>query len=336
MPDFKANIQAIADLGKATSDINNFINQTRKLTVDVDLKMTNAGQNLANILNQLQGQARSAGSAAGGQFASSFNGSLGQINVTQFTGSLNELRTALSRDFKFDTAAVDNITKDIDKMGVSVQSVQTKLNAKGGLNLSVKGTDQLGRAVTVTRNYDSTLSKVSTTLNAVAKAEKMVSDNQLKISGNNFSSWLNRNSKAANKYGQEIYNLQKRMEDMQNIVKSGGSVTSSELKQWGEDVKVFQSKAGAEGNLGKSFSDSFSSAFQSMTKFAASYLSIRKVFSEIKEGISTVVALDEALVDLQKTTTATPQQLNAFYNEANGIAKQYGTTTQQIIQGAAD
>ena len=58
MPDFKANIQAIADLSKATSDINNFINQTRKLTVDVDLKMTNAGQNLANILNQLQGQYR--------------------------------------------------------------------------------------------------------------------------------------------------------------------------------------------------------------------------------------------------------------------------------------
>ena len=56
----------------------------------------------------------------------------------------------------------------------------------------------------------------------------------------------------------------------------------------------------------------------------------------MENGIRTVVALDDALVDLQKTTTATPQQLNNFYNEANNIAKQYGTTTQQIIQGAAD
>ena len=335
MPDFKANIQAIADLGKATSDINNFINQTRKLTVDVDLKMTNAGQNLANILNQLQGQARNAGSAAGGQFVSSFNGSLGNINIGATANQLSNLQKTLS-SLGFDNKAIGNITKDIDNLGVAVKDVQAKMSSNGGLSVSVKGIDQLGRNVAIVKNYDKAAQKFNTTLTTMAKAEKMVSDNQLKISGNNFSSWLNRNSKAANKYGQEVYDLQKRMEDMQNAVKSGGSVTNAELKQWGEDVKVFQSKAGAEGNLGKSFSDSFSSAFQSMTKFAASYLSIRKVFSEIKEGISTVVALDEALVDLQKTTTATPQQLNAFYNEANGIAKQYGTTTQQIIQGAAD
>lgn len=331
MPDFKANIQAIADLSKATSDINNFINQTRKLTVDVDLKMTNAGQNLANILNQLQGQARGAGSAAGAQFASSFNGSLGQINVTQFTGSLNDLRTALSRDFKFDTAAVDTITKDIDKMGVSVQSVQTKLGAKGGLNLTVKGTDQLGRAVTVTRNYDSTLTKFTTTLNTVAKAEKMVSDSQLKIAGNNLTAWASNNSKAAAEYGEKIRILQERMQSMQS-----NGATQSVFKQWQDDVRVLQSEAKASGNIGKTFTDSFGSAFSSMVKFAASYVSIRKVFSEMENGIKTVVALDDALVDLQKTTTATPQQLNNFYNEANNIAKQYGTTTQQIIQGAAD
>ena len=331
MPDFKANIQAIADLGKATSDINNFINQTRKLTVDVDLKMTNAGQNLANILNQLQGQAREAGNTAGAQFASAFNGSLGQINVTQFTGSLNELRTALSRDFKFDTAAVDNITKDIDKMGVSVQSVQTKLGANGGLNLSVKGTDQLGRAVTVTRNYDKALQPLGTTLNAVAKAEKMVSDSQLKIAGNNLTAWASNNSKAAAEYGEKIRILQERMQSMQN-----NGATQSMFKQWQDDVRVLQSEAKASGNIGKTFADSFGSAFNSMLKFAASYVSIRKVFSEMENGIKTVVALDDALVDLQKTTTATPQQLNNFYNEANNIAKQYGTTTQQIIQGAAD
>ena len=331
MPDFKANIQAIADLGKATSDINNFINQTRKLTVDVDLKMTNAGQNLANILSQLQGQARNAGSVAGGQFASSFNGSLGQINVTQFTGSLNELRTALSRDFKFDSSAVNNITKDIENMGVSVQSVQTKLGANGGLNLSVKGVDQLGRAVTVTRNYDNALKPLGTTLNAVAKAEKMVSDSQLKIAGNNLTAWAEKNSKAISAYGQEIRLLQERMQSMQNT-----GATQSVFKQWQDDVRVLQSEANASGNIGKTFTDSFGSAFSSMVKFAASYVSIRKVFSEIENGIKTVVALDDALVDLQKTTTATPQQLNNFYNEANNIAKQYGTTTQQIIQGAAD
>ena len=112
--------------------------------------------------------------------------------------------------------------------------------------------------------------------------------------------------------------------------------TAQQFKEWSDNVKVLKSEANATGNVGKTFADSFGSAFSSMVKFAASYVSIRKVFSEMENGIRTVVALDDALVDLQKTTTATPQQLNNFYNEANNIAKQYGTTTQQIIQGAAD
>ena len=331
MSDFRARIEAFADLGKATSDIESFVNKARKLKVDVDLNLTGAGQNLAGILSQLQSQARSTGNSAGVQFVSSFNGSLGKINVTQFTGSLNDLKTALSRDFKFDSSAVNNITKDIENMGVSVQSVQTKLGAQGGLNLSVKGIDQLGRAVTITSNYDKALQPLGTTLTAVAKAEKMVSDSQLKIAGNNLTAWASKNTKATAAFGERIRTLQEEMEGMQN-----SGATAQQFKEWSDNVKVLKSEANATGNVGKTFADSFGSAFSSMVKFAASYVSIRKVFSEMENGIRTVVALDDALVDLQKTTTATPQQLNNFYNEANNIAKQYGTTTQQIIQGAAD
>ena len=331
MADFRAKITADADLKNATSAIDSFVNQTRKLQVDVDLKLTNAGQNLANILNQLQGQARSAGTNAGAQFASSFNGSLGKINVTEYTSQLANFKKELSTNFKFDSTAVDNITKNIDNMGVTVQSVQSKLTAKGGLNVTVKGVDEMGRAVTVMRNFDKAGDPVATTLNAVAKAQKEVSKSQLEIAGNNLTAWASSNSKAAASYGEQIRLLQERLQDM----KTNGA-TQDVFKTWQEDVKVMQSGAKATGNIGKTFTDSFGSAFNSMLKFAASYVSIRKVFSEMENGIKTVVALDDALVDLQKTTTATPQQLNAFYNEANGIAKQYGTTTQQIIQGAAD
>lgn len=331
MADFRAKITADADLKNATSAIDSFVNQTRKLQVDVDLKLTNAGQNLANILNQLQGQARSAGTNAGAQFASSFNGSLGKINVTEYTNQLANFKKELSTNFKFDSTAVDNITKNIDNMGVAVQSVQSKLTAKGGLDVTVKGVDEMGRAVTVMKKFDDSGNHMSTTMNAIAKAQNTVSKSQLEIAGNNLTAWASSNSKAAASYGEQIRLLQERLQDM----KTNGA-TQDVFKTWQEDVKVMQSGAKATGNIGKTFTDSFGSAFNSMLKFAASYVSIRKVFSEMENGIKTVVALDDALVDLQKTTTATPQQLNAFYNEANGIAKQYGTTTQQIIQGAAD
>lgn len=331
MSDFRARIEAFADLGKATSDIDSFVNKARKLKVDVDLNLTGAGQNLAGILSQLQGQARGAGNSAGAQFASAFNGSLGQINVSAATQSLNNFRDALSNKFKFDSGAVDNITKSLSDMDVSVQSVQAKMGAKGGLNVTVKGVDQLGRAVTTVKNFDKAGGELSKSLTTVAKAEEQVGKAQLKIAGNNLTAWASNNSKAAAAYGEQIRLLQERMQTMQTT-----GASQSAFKQWQDDVKIMQSQAKADGNIGKTFTDSFGSAFSSMVKFAASYVSIRKVFSEMENGIKTVVALDDALVDLQKTTTATPQQLNAFYNEANGIAKQYGTTTQQIIQGAAD
>lgn len=331
MADFRAKITADADLKNATSAIDSFVNQTRKLTVDVDLKLTNAGQNLANILNQLQGQAKSAGSAAGGQFVSSFNGSLGNINVAATANQLANLQKTLS-GLGFDNKAIGNVTKDIDNMGVAVTNIQAKMSSKGGLSVNVKGVDQLGRDVTVVRNYDKAAQSFNTTLTTTAKAEKMVSASQIQVAKNNLTTWANKNSKAVEAFGGDIKTFQ---DDMQKMIDNGGA-TSSEFKAVTDGIKVMKSEANASGNIGKTFSESFGNAFNSMVKFAASYVTIRKVFQELKNGIQTVISLDDALVDLQKTTTATPQQLNAFYNEANGIAKQYGTTTQQIIQGAAD
>ena len=52
--------------------------------------------------------------------------------------------------------------------------------------------------------------------------------------------------------------------------------------------------------------------------------------------MGTVKALDDALIDLRKTTTATNQELEDFYYKANKIAKQLGATTQEVIQATAD
>lgn len=333
MADFRAKITADADLKNATSAIDSFVNQTRKLQVDVDLKLTNAGQNLTNMLNQLQGQARSAGANAGAQWSSGFNSSLGNIDVSATAKQITNLQTALGKT-KFDSSTTTQIVNGLDNMSVAVEKVQAKMKKGGGINLSVKGTDEMERTVTVMKNFKKSGDEASSTISIMAKAakaQKEVSKSQLEIAGNNLTAWASSNSKAAASYGEQIRLLQERLQDM----KTNGA-TQDVFKTWQEDVKVMQSGAKATGNIGKTFTDSFGSAFNSMLKFAASYVSIRKVFSEMENGIKTVVALDDALVDLQKTTTATPQQLNAFYNEANGIAKQYGTTTQQIIQGAAD
>jgi len=126
---------------------------------------------------------------------------------------------------------------------------------------------------------------------------------------------------------------------MSDINANGGVITQGHQSTFNsirDGFRELQSEARATGNVGKTFGEQFTSAFGNIAKFAASYIGIRQVFNTIQDGIKTVNELDDALVDLQKTSTATPQQLNSFYKEANDIAKQYGTSTRQVIQGAAD
>lgn len=327
MADFLATIKADLDTSKAKSQMDSFCNATYKARVDVDLQLSNAGQSMANIIAQFQAQGRSAGS----QFAASFNNSLGQIKTTQAVQQFDNLNNALRHKFNFSDGAISNITRSLTDMDLAVQSVQTKMRSKGGLDVTVKGVDQMGRAVTITKQFDADGRQLQSTLNAVAKAEKLVSQQQMSVAGNNLTAWAKNNSKAVKEYGDRINELQNRMRDMQH-----NGATTSQFKQWQEDLKVLQSEARSTGNIGKTFGESFASSFGNIAQFAASYVSISRVFSEIQEGVRTIVDLDTALVDLQKTTTASKGQLNDFYYQANDIAKQYGVSTQQIIQGAAD
>jgi len=165
---------------------------------------------------------------------------------------------------------------------------------------------------------------------------------------NQITAWARNNSKAINAvmrdgsqtYGQAMSDYHRQINDlMSDINANGGVITQGHQSTFNsirDGFRELQSEARATGNVGKTFGEQFTSAFSNIAKFAASYIGIRQVFNTIQDGIKTVNELDDALVDLQKTSTATPQQLNSFYKEANDIAKQYGTSTRQVIQGAAD
>lgn len=73
---------------------------------------------------------------------------------------------------------------------------------------------------------------------------------------------------------------------------------------------------------------------QLATYWTAMYLNPYMMIGEIRQAVSQVVELDTALVDLRKTANMSTQELNAFYNSSNDIAKQMGVTTKEIISQA--
>lgn len=144
---------------------------------------------------------------------------------------------------------------------------------------------------------------------------------------NKMESWMNTNAKAAGKYGAAIRELQTQLKNAPDA--NSYRLISAEFSR-------IQSEARAAGLSVNTFASSLKNVVLQAVGLGSAYQVVRKVISGVEDGVRTVVELDTALVDLRKTTTMSDSDLVSFYRDANKEAKQLGTTTQQIIQSAAD
>lgn len=339
MADFQATIKAILDASEAEAKFNSLVsNMTSKpIQIKVDFQSNQLGQQLASLANQFSNQ----GANAGQSFANAFSSSLNKIDLRN--GGIGNIQNMLM-GAGFNKNSIHQVTNELDKLTLSISKISTTQKSNGNISMKITGTDQLGRAVQIVREFDKETGKVQNTTktfsqsfqnmaNGVSNAAgkvKQFNELQAKTFGNQMTTWAKNNSKAVAAYGDQLDDLQSRLKT------AIANKDVDAVKQLRDEFRYIQSEAKATGNIGKTFSESFGSAFSTVGKFVASYMSIYRMINTLKNGIKTVADLDTALVDLQKTSTATPKQLNSFYKEANDIAKEYGTTTQQIIQGTAD
>ena len=75
------------------------------------------------------------------------------IKIGSTEDQVQNLKIAL-KDVGFNSGSIDTITKDFEKLGVSVKKVTSHLNDDGSVVLTVRGIDQFERAVTVMKSVD--------------------------------------------------------------------------------------------------------------------------------------------------------------------------------------
>ena len=76
-------------------------------------------------------------------------------------------------------------------------------------------------------------------------------------------------------------------------------------------------------------------AFYGFAAQIGMYFGFNDIVRYAQQAISTIVDLDDALLDLKKTTSMSSTELNNFYYSANDVAKQMGVTTKSIIEQAS-
>ena len=251
----------------------------------------------------------------------------------------NDLNSFINRQRRVDI----DVNLRLNQASQSLNNLLQQLQNQGGnagtqfagqfvqsVNSGMQQIDASQTVNQIERQYNRLTVNVRNSMQNLNRQQQQFNRTQAETFGYQMQAWARNNGRAVREYGT-------RMEDLQTRLSSAiNSQDTDAVRQLREEFRLLQAEAKASGNVGKTFAQSFSSSLGTVAKFAASYASIYRVFDEMRKGVQTVVDLDNALVDLQKTTTATPQQLNAFYREANDVAKQYGTSTQQVIQGAAD
>lgn len=350
MSDFRVRIVAELDTSKIPSSIkkiekekivlNNFTLNTKGLGTKIQqalngqkftLNLTNV--KVDNLSTQIAGQMRNAGNQAGQQFSQSM---LNKINSQINNGGIDASIAKVTQKFNQLNAAVDNMGSGSNTTALrdKLKSLENEFRTLHTLQKEfTKGNMSEGELVSKYEKFNNTLLKIKNSMTVVsAETKQFASAMEVATLRNKMESWLNNNTKAAKVYGTQIQNCINKLDHLS----AQGNVFTADANQIAADFKRVDMAAESAGLKGKSFGSSISGAFKSITRYVGVSTLIYSAFNAIKSGVQDVVSLDTALVDLQKTTDATSNQLKEFYFSANDTAKQLGATTEEVIQAAAD
>lgn len=351
MSNFRARFVAELDTKKIDSDIKkinkkkvsleNVTLNTSGLSAKIQsaldkhqftLNLTNV--KVDNLSNKITGSVRSAAQSAGTTFSREF---INKINSSVNASSIDKDISAVRNKFS-------KLNSNINMLGgtgaLSSEShskylqIEQDLKRINILQTQLSTANSSGYNRPAAYEYlNQVLKRVQNNLNMVTnETRRFASATAVATLNNRMETWLSNNSRASKVYGGEIKSLISRLRELS----AQGNVEEAELKRLAADFTLVKSSAQAAGLTGKTFGDSLKGAFLSISRYISASTLIYTAIRAVKNGISDVVALDTALVDLRKTTDATESELKQFYYTSNDVAKQLGVTTQEVISAAAE
>ena len=224
-----------------------------------------------------------------------------------------------------------NSYKSIEESYKKILSLKKEINSRlsdDGLNRTLSSSDIGNRW----EQYRSTLEKCTNEIKVLKNEASGISKpfNQLDsiVASNRTLSWLKNNSKAAKEYGDILTELAAR----QKSASSG-----EELQSLNKEVKRITSEAQAKGLTGKSVREEAKRAFSQITQFAGFYGAIQNIIFEVpKQMINAVKEVNASQIELTKVSSASPNQLNQYWDQAAESAKKYGAAINEVINSTAD
>ena len=242
----------------------------------------------------------------------------------------NKIQTDFIGTGNFSTD-IAKVQADFQKLGIENESVTNGITTLKSLLSTMSESNDVEEVIKSYETYQQVLkstqndvkqlqinaAQASATLSLNAKKDKMNRSIEL---------WFKNNSALAKKFGIEMRNIQAQ-------IKSADATKLNALQDQLEAVKV---KAQLAGGSALTFGDRLKAQLSKLGIYFSGIMLITRSVQVIKNMVNSVIDLDTSLIDLKKTTTATNEELQTFYFNANDIGKELGTTTKAVVQAAAD
>lgn len=298
------------ELIQYAKEFNNYIIQTSQNAAKLATEESKVADNVAKMANSYREQASN----------KSFENEIGGLE-SKFL-SLSNVSEAATQKMRSDFETLKSLVQTISTSSDNSQVVSSYNEYAQVLDRVKNNLDILSRS--------SKNAEAATKEEAKAAKESADAMNTLGRSAtlsNNIEAWMQKNTKAAEVFGDRLRELKSTLSN---------NTDTSTLTQARVEFQKIQSEAKAAGLTTNQFATSVKNVGLQLLGLSNGYMVLRKLISIVREGVDVVVELDTALVDLQKTTTMSGTDLEAFYSDANKAAKELGVTTKDIIQSAAD
>ena len=337
---------AKGSISAVTKDLQNMSLQVSKITTslaqngNITLKITGQDelQRTVNVIKQYDAETGKVVDSTR-TFVQTFANSA--RSADSFAKSVEKVQTAISTNQI--EASLAGVTAQFDKLSSTgherLSQIQVDLQVLKSLQTTMNTTTDNSVLVQSYEQYEQVLARVQNNLKIVTTAtkEKAVADKEaLQIQNtlvrsstlsNRIEAWMNQNTKAAQRFGDELRKIQAALANNQN---------PAQYTALSVQFANIQAQAKAAGLVTNQFVDSIKNVGLQLLGLTSGIATLRKLISIIREGIDTIIELDTALIDLKKTTTMSGSDMVAFYKDANKAAKELGVTTRDIIQSAAD
>lgn len=307
----------------------------------VDIKFNVQGQNqINNIIQQLQNvqsqginlnfnngnMTRSAQNAAR-QYTQNFQRQINasklkyNIDTGKYAAASSRMSKQLGAYGNQDTANIQKATAALTSYNQALDKLQNHYN--GSNVLGKKQLKQTFQDMTKAGDtFKNTLSQIRD------ESSKALSPTIANTSGNKVVEYMNANSKAVKKYGEELKTLEQQYRSI---------TTVGEKSIYDKAFANLKSQISAEGLTGNSTWAETKRAVSQIAQFAGIYGMLQNTIMQIpSQAISNVKDVNAAQIELTKVSSASGTQLSQYWDQATDSAQKYGSTISDVISSTAD